>query len=59
MITKHKKDIIIGSVFVAIIIFLILDVIKKASLIDVVYLIFIVGCFIRFIYIKTHPKGLY
>ena len=52
MITMNSKT--ISILFLAIILFLTFDVINKFTIIDFAYLIFIIGCFIRFIYIKTH-----
>lgn len=54
MLAKDKECGIISILFVAIIVFLVIDIVNKFTLIDFAYLIFIVGCFIRFIYIKTH-----
>ena len=50
----------IGVMFVLIIIYLTMSIINKFNYLDLAYLLFIIGCFIRFIYIKKieHKEGL-
>lgn len=47
---KHISG--IGVMFVLIIIYLTMSIINKFNYLDLAYLLFIIGCFIRFIYIK-------
>ncbi len=54
MITKDRASSIISLLFVMIIIVLIINLISQFALIDLAYLMFLIGCFVRFIYIKTH-----
>lgn len=54
MITKDKTSSVVFLSFVVIIALLIVTVINKFTLLDFAYLMFLVGCFIKFIYIKTH-----
>ena len=48
--TKHISG--IGVMFVLVIIYLSINIIYKFNYLDFAYLIFMVICFIRFIYIK-------
>lgn len=54
MITKDKESSIIGLFFVGLILILTINVVINFAILDLAYLLFIVGCFIRYIYIKTH-----
>ena len=54
MITEDKVSSVVFLSFVVIITLLSVSVITKFTLLDFAYLLFLVGCFIRFIYIKTH-----
>ncbi len=56
MTTKDNKLGVIGISFVAVIIYLSASVINKFDYLDLAYLLFIIGCFIRFIYIKKFDK---
>ena len=47
---KHISG--IGVMFVLIIIYLTMSIINKFNYLDLAYLLFIIACFIRFIYIK-------
>ncbi len=54
MLTKNKESSIICGLLTLLIIALVVKVVKQGSTLDYAYLIFIVSCFIRFIYIKRH-----
>ena len=56
--TKHISG--IGVMFVLIIIYLSINIINKFNYLDLAYLLFMITCFIRFIYIKKieHKDGL-
>ena len=54
MITKHKAVDITSLLFVVMIFVLIYNIISKFEILDFAYLLFVIGCFIRYIYIKTH-----
>ena len=47
----------IGVMFVIIIIYLSVSIINEFNYLDLAYLLFIIGCFIRFIYIKKTAKA--
>ncbi len=52
MITKDKEYNIISLLFLITIIYIVVNLIAKFTLLDLTYLIFLVCCFIRFIFIK-------
>ena len=52
--TKSKTNNIISLLFVVTIFVLTINLINKFTYLDLLYLLFIVGCFIRYIYIKFH-----
>ena len=52
MITNKKETAVFVSFFAVCIIMLILSVINNFNYLDFIYLLFIIGCFIRYIYIK-------
>ncbi|MBQ9011493.1 MAG: hypothetical protein IJ093_02470 [Bacilli bacterium] len=54
MITKDKTSSIISTLFLGVIALLVLNVVTNFEIIDILYLIFIISCYIRYIYIKTH-----
>lgn len=54
MLTKNKAVSITSLIFVVIICGLTFSVISKFEVLDFAYLLFIIGCFARYIYIKTH-----
>ena len=54
MLTKNKESSIILVLMAVVIGALVVEVVKKSSFLDILYLGFIISCFIRFIYIKRH-----
>ena len=54
MITRNKEVGIMSLLFVVVILFLTFSIIKNFDILDLVYLLFMIGCFVRYIYIKTH-----
>ena len=54
MIAKNKAVGITSLLFVVVIFVLTSNIIKKFDILDFAYLLFIIGCFGRYIYIKTH-----
>ena len=52
MITKNIS--LVSLLFALIIVVLSINVISKFTYLDFAYLLFMIGCFIRYIYIKTH-----
>jgi len=54
MILKDKESSTIALGFIVLILFLIVNVISKFTLLDFAYLIFMIGCFIKYIYINKH-----
>ena len=54
MITKDKTSSIISISLLAVILVLAYNLINKFDLLDLSYLLFLLGCLIRFIYIKIH-----
>lgn len=53
---NHKNISGIGVMFVFIIFYLTMSIIDKFNYLDFVYLLFIIGCFIRFIFIKKEQN---
>ena len=54
MITKNKSVGIVSMLFVVVIVVLTFSIVKQFDVLDLAYLLFIIGCFLRYIYIKTH-----
>ncbi len=54
MLTKDKESSIICVLLTVLIIALVVDVVKQWSALDFAYLVFMISCFMRFIYIKRH-----
>lgn len=54
MLIKDKQSAIITLGFVVLILLLVVNIICKFTILDLSYLLFILGCFIRYIYIKVH-----
>lgn len=54
MIIKNKAVGITSLLFVVVILVLTFNIVKQFDILDLAYLLFIIGCFIRYIYIKTH-----
>lgn len=54
MITKDRASSVISLLFVGFILVLGINLVSHFTLVDFAYLIFLIGCFARFIYIKTH-----
>jgi len=54
MIIKDRESSTIILGFIVLMLLLTINLISKFSLIDFTYLLFIVGCFIRYIYIKSN-----
>ena len=54
MLTKDKESSIICVLLTVLIIALVVDVVKQCSILDFAYLVFMISCFMRFIYIKRH-----
>lgn len=54
MITKDRASSIISLLFIGIILVLTINLVSQFTFVDFAYLIFLIGCFARFIYIKTH-----
>lgn len=54
MILKDKESSTIALGFIVLILFLTVNVISKFTFLDLAYLLFMIGCFIRYIYIKLH-----
>lgn len=55
MIMKSIERKIVFALFVIAILFMLFVVINKFTIVDLGYLLFLIGCFIRYIYIRTHP----
>ncbi|MCI9586022.1 MAG: hypothetical protein HFH45_05275 [Bacilli bacterium] len=54
MLTKDTESRIISLSFVILIVLLTIGVIIKFQILDFAYLLFIIGCFVRYIYIKIN-----
>ncbi len=54
MITKNKEVGITSLLFVVVIFVLTFNLLNQFDILDLAYLLFIIGCFIRYIYIKIH-----
>lgn len=54
VLTKDIESRIISLSFVILIVLLTIGVIIKFQILDFAYLLFVIGCFIRYIYIKIH-----
>ena len=54
MITKDRASSIISLLFIGIILVLTINLVSQFTFVDFAYLIFLIGFFARFIYIKTH-----
>ena len=56
MRTKIKTIPAVGLVFVGVITYLGINIAKNFNYLDLAYMLFIIGCFIRYIYLKieTH-----
>lgn len=48
--TKHINE--VGMMFVLVIIYLSINLVNKFNYLDLTYLLFMIACFIKFIYIK-------
>lgn len=54
MLIKDKQSVIITLGFVVLILLLVVNIICEFNILDLSYLLFMIGCFIRYIYIKLH-----
>ena len=54
MLTKDKGSSIVVLSLVVLIVVLTVNIIYKFTLLDFAYLMFIIGCLFKFIYIKIH-----
>ena len=52
--TKSKTINVVSLLFAIMIFVLTFNLINKFTYLDLLYLLFIIGCFIRYIYIKVH-----
>lgn len=55
-IMNHKSISGIGVMFVLIIFYLTMNVIEKFNFLDFCYLLFIVGCYVKFIFIRKEQN---
>lgn len=53
---NHKSISGIGVMFVLIIFYLTMNVIEKFNFLDFCYLLFIVGCYVKFIFIRKEQN---
>jgi len=54
MIIKDKEGSIITLAFVVLLLFLAVNLISKFTFLDLTYLLFMIICFIKYIYIQLH-----